>query len=109
MGTQARTFLLCLFQSMRVVHRERLVRVFVKEDEMQKKSSEDDLEDDKVTPEVIEFLLGQLGEKTKEGWVLKVQDDTKFAEQHPQTTLVHLQHWAKLIELFRPMIERYRA
>ena len=107
--TQARTFLLCLFQSMRTVHRERLVQVFASEEDLRKTSPDDDEEDDKVTPEVIEFLLEQLGEKTKEGWVLKVDDDTKFAEQHPQTTLVHLQYWAKQIDLFRPMIERYRA
>ena len=65
--------------------------------------------EDRVTPEVIELLLDQLGEKTSEGWILKVADDTKFAEEHPETTLVHLQHWAKQIELFRPLIERYRA
>mmetsp|Transcript_6086 Transcript_6086/g.14228 ORF Transcript_6086/g.14228 Transcript_6086/m.14228 type:complete len:288 (+) Transcript_6086:172-1035(+) len=66
-------------------------------------------DDDRVTPEVIAFLLEQVGEKTTEGWVLKVHDDATFAERYPQTTLVHLQHWAKQIECFGPMIERYRA
>ena len=107
--TQARTFLLCLFQSMGVVHRERLMKVF-EEDNVEKTCPEDDaMDDDRVNSEVIEMLLEQLGEKTSEGWVLKVADDHRFAEEHPQTTLVHLQYWAKQIELFRPMIEKYRS
>ena len=109
--TQARTFLMCLFQSMRVVHRERLMKVF-EDNGMIKTSPEDDDEDknnDRVTAEVIEMLLEQLGEKTSEGWVLKVADDLRFIEEHPQTTLVHLQYWAKQIELFRPMFEKYRS
>jgi len=114
---QARTFLLCLFQSMRTVHRERLINVFVKTDGSESLSKQMSMHpdgntnngEDRVTPEVIELLLDQLGEKTSEGWILKVADDTKFAEEHPETTLVHLQHWAKQIELFRPLIERYRA
>lgn len=107
--TRARTFLLCLFQSMGVVHRERLLKVF-ETDQHQKTCPEDDENnDDRVTSEVIETLLEQLGEKTSEGWVLKVADDLRFAEEHPQTTLVHLQYWAKQIELFRPMIEKYRS
>lgn len=109
--TQARTFLLCLFQSMRVVHRERLMKVF-DDNGMIKTSPEDDDDEkhkDRVTAEVIEMLLEQLGEKTSEGWVLKVADDLRFTEEHPQTTLVHLQYWAKQIELFRPMFEKYRS
>ena len=107
--TQARTFLLCLFQSMGVVHRERLMKVFEKEGD-EKTSAEDDAkDDDRVTSEVIEMLLEQLGEKASDGWVLKVADDLRFTEEHPQTTLVHLQYWAKQIELFRPMIETYRS
>jgi len=78
-----------------------------------KTSSADDDEDgdgNKVAPEVIDMLLEQLGQKSRsEGWVLKVDGDVKFAETHPQTTMVHLQYWAKQIELFRPMIQRYRA
>ena len=118
--TRARTFLMCLFQSMGVLHRERLVKVFADEtnasDQLMLKgdvSSNDHYtnneDSERVTPEVIAFLLEQLGEKTREGWVLKVADDVGFAEQHPQTTLVHLQYWSKQIELFRPMIEIYRA
>jgi hypothetical protein len=113
--TRARTFLLCLFQSMGIVHRERLVKVFANEnasDEIMKGGSDNDNNNDdseRVTPEVIAFLLEQLGEKTRGGWVLKVADDVRFAEQHPQTTLVHLQYWSKQIESFRPMIETYRA
>ena len=79
---------------------------------MIKTSPEDDDEEknnDRVTVEVIEMLLEQLGEKTSEGWVLKVADDLRFVEEHPQTTLVHLQYWAKQIELFRPMFEKYRS
>ena len=109
--TQARTFLLCLFQSMRVVHRERLMKVF-EDNIIEKTSAEDDEHDDddkRVTSEVIEMLLEQLGEKTIEGWVLKVADDLRFAEEHPQTTLVHLQYWGRQIELFQPMIEKYRS
>lgn len=112
--TQARTFLLCLFQSMRVVHRERLMRVFDAGNTGDNKKKHPDQEiiiadDDKVTAEVIEFLLEQVGEKRKEGWVLKVDDDVKFSETNPQTAVVHLQYWANQIELFRPMLQRYRA
>lgn len=109
--TQARTFLLCLFQTMRVVHRERLLMVFAHDNIPKTHATTDGGgdDDDRVTPEVIAFLLEQVGEKTTEGWVLKVHDDATFAERYPQTTLVHLQHWAKQIECFGPMIERYRA
>jgi len=64
---------------------------------------------DAVNPEAIEMLLGQVGKKTQEGgWVLKVDEDVKFAQMYPQTVIVHFQYWEKQIELFRPMIERYR-
>lgn len=106
---QARTFMMCVFQSMRVVHRERLTRVFVEDAFKQKTGPEDDEYDGEiVTPEVIDMLLEQLGEKTREGWVLKVADDVTFAEKHPQTTLVHLEYWAKQIDLFQSKLEMYR-
>ncbi|VEU33682.1 unnamed protein product [Pseudo-nitzschia multistriata] len=99
--TRTRTFLMCLFQTMGVVHKERLLGVFAEDD--------GDASEGGVTPEVVDFLLEQLGEKSPAGWVLKVADDAKFQKLHPQTTMVHLQHWAKQIELFRPMFETYRA
>ena len=112
--TQARTFLMCLFQSMRVVHKERLLRVFAKDKNYYNDDGNDDDGNNKdndgsVTPQVIDFLLEQLGQLTSEGWVLKVMDDVKFPELFPQPTMVHLQYWAKQIELFRPMFERYRS
>lgn len=112
--TQCRTFMMCLFQSMRIVHRERLMRVFADSDgnaTHEKRSSDDDVDDgeDKVTPEVIEMLLEQLGEKTREGWVMKVSDDVMFAQRHPQITLVHLQYWENQFNLFAPKIQKYRA
>jgi hypothetical protein len=106
---QARTFLLCLFQSMRVVHRERLMRVFVAAETTHPDNNNNNDGDDVVTTEVIGFLLEQVGKKSKEGWVLKVDDDLTFAEKNPQTTVTHLQYWAKQIELFTPMLLRYRS
>jgi len=102
--TQARTFLLCLFQYMRTVHRERLMHVYGTNETTHKDTDDDD----KLTPEAIEFLLEQVGKKTKDGWVLKIEDDVKFMEKNPQTVLIHLQYWAKQIELFKPMLLRYR-
>mmetsp|Transcript_23321 Transcript_23321/g.47599 ORF Transcript_23321/g.47599 Transcript_23321/m.47599 type:complete len:512 (-) Transcript_23321:66-1601(-) len=111
--TQARTFLMCLFQSMRVVHKARLLRVFAKDENHYNDGNDDDDDnkdnDGSVTPEVIDFLLEQLGQLTSEGWVLKVTDDVKFLQLFPQPTMVHLQYWVKQIELFRPMFERYRS
>jgi len=121
--TQARTFLLCLFQSMGVVHKERLLGVFARHpgndgndndndnynDNYNYNDNDNNDQDGRVTPQVVDFLLEQLGEKKSEGWVLKVADDVKFPKLHPQTTMVHLQYWAKQIESFRPMFERYRS
>jgi len=109
--TQARTFLLCLFQYMGTIHRERLLRVFVNAEITHPDDNNNDDNDghDVVTPEVIEFLLEQVGKLTKEGWVLKIADDVKFAQLNPQTAMVHLQYWVKQIELFTPMLLRYRS
>ncbi|OEU21733.1 hypothetical protein FRACYDRAFT_231878 [Fragilariopsis cylindrus CCMP1102] len=106
---QARTFILCLFQSMRVIHRERLMRVFVTPEITHPDSNNNNDGDDVVTTEVIGFILDQVGKQSKEGWVLKVDDDSTFAEKNPQTTVTHLQYWAKQIELFTPMLLRYRS
>jgi len=109
--TQARTFLLCLFQYMGTVHRERLLLVFENAaiTHPDNDNNDDDDGHDVVTPEVIEFLLEQVGKLTKEGWVLKVDDDVKFVQKNPQTAMVHLQYWVKQIELFKPMLLRYRS
>jgi hypothetical protein len=97
---QARTFLLFLFQSMRVVHRERLEHVYASENNGNG--------DDSVTPAVIGMLLEQLGKKTDEGWILKVDDDTTFGEKYPETLLVHVQHWANQMIPFQHLLQRYR-
>jgi DNA-directed RNA polymerase-3 subunit RPC5 len=106
---QARTFILCLFQSMKVVHRERLMRVFVTPEITHPDNNNNNDGDDVVTTEVIGFILEQVGKQSKEGWVMKVDDDLTFAEKNPQTTVTHLQYWAKQIELFTPMLLRYRS
>jgi DNA-directed RNA polymerase-3 subunit RPC5 len=107
---QARTFLLFLFQSMQVVHRQRLEHVFATP-QMNGSSNNVHLNDpnsQSVTPAMIGMLLDQVGKKTADGWVLKVDDDPSFAEQYPETLLAHAHYWTKVMELFKPMLQRYR-
>lgn len=100
---QARTFLLFMFHSMRTVYRERLSYVFGHDD-----TCDHDDDGDKVTPEIVEFLLEQLGKKTDDGWVLNVEDDEQYIENYSQSAFAHFQHWVKQSELFEPMISKYR-
>ncbi|KAG7338272.1 Sin-like protein conserved region-domain containing protein [Nitzschia inconspicua] len=122
---QARTFLLFLFQSMGVVHRKRLEHVFVlanndnptdprngrTNNNNNTTTTTSDVPPTAVTPAMLEYLLNQVGRKEHRsgGWVLKVDDDVTFGEQHPQTLLVHVQHWATLMEHhFALWLQRYR-
>ena len=70
--TQARTFLLLLFHSIRIVHQTRVLNVFGPYETSHPNDKNTD-DADKVTPEIIKFLLEQVGKKTIEGWVLKVE------------------------------------
>jgi DNA-directed RNA polymerase-3 subunit RPC5 len=106
---QARTFLLFLFQSMKVVHRERVERVYESQNINGTHSNGNRGRDDTaVTPAVIGMLLEELGEKTADGWVLKVDDDETFGEKYPDALIVHVQYWARQLENFRPLLRRYR-
>ncbi|KAL3902218.1 MAG: hypothetical protein SGARI_005947 [Bacillariaceae sp.] len=107
---QARTFLLFLFQSMRVVHRQRLEHVFAipQINGMNGNANINDPNSESVTPAMIGMLLEQVGKKTAEGWVLKVDDDPSFAQNHPDTFLAHAQYWTRVMEYFAPMLQRYR-
>mmetsp|Transcript_22006 Transcript_22006/g.35400 ORF Transcript_22006/g.35400 Transcript_22006/m.35400 type:complete len:170 (+) Transcript_22006:2-511(+) len=104
----ARNFLLLLFQSMRVVHRERLMHAFAAEGIGGQLSGTNGERRGTVTPTMIEILLEQLGKKTEEGWVLKVDDDIGFGEKYSETMLLHMQYWARLLEHYQPLLRRYR-
>jgi DNA-directed RNA polymerase-3 subunit RPC5 len=91
--TQARTFMLFLFQTMEVVHRSRLEHVYEG--------------DDQVNSEAILLLLEQIGKKTNEGWKLKVDDDASFAENYPMAIPIHLDFWRNQVRRFGPLLERY--
>ena len=107
---QARTFLLFLFQSMKVVHRERLEHVYESHNINGTHTTNGNRgrDDNSVTPAVIGMLLEELGKKTDDGWVLKVDDDETFGEEYPEALVVHVQYWARQMELFRPLLQRYR-
>jgi DNA-directed RNA polymerase-3 subunit RPC5 len=90
----ARTFILFLFQTIDVIHRSRLENVYAN--------------DDQVNTETIFMLLNQVGKKSPEGWRLKVEDDTTFAEKYHETLLVHLNFWASQLRRFQPLLDLYR-
>lgn len=113
--TQARTFLLLLFQTMGVVHRARLEHVYSPRggttnglNGNRRPSANWDDSDGEVTPAVLQMLLEQVGKKTHGGWVSKVDDDATFGEAHPQAALVHVRYWAEQLERFRDKLLRYR-
>lgn len=90
----ARTFILFLFQTIELVHRSRLEHVYDG--------------DDQVNPETLIMLLEQVGTKTPEGWKLRVDDDPSFAEKYQETSLVHLNYWARQLRRYQPLLDLYR-
>lgn len=90
----ARTFILFLFQTIEVVHRARLESVYKGDNE--------------VNPDVILMLLNQVGKKTREGWKLKLEDDTTFAAKYQDALVVNLNFWASQLRRFQPLLDLYR-
>jgi DNA-directed RNA polymerase-3 subunit RPC5 len=120
--TQARTFLLFLFHTLRIVHRPRLEHVYSKDQRDgavgngpngNNSTNFTDVDDYKnnngeVTPSVLQMLLQQVGKRAHEGWIMKVDDDTTFNERYPQASDVYTQYWAEQVPRFRDKLRRYR-
>jgi DNA-directed RNA polymerase-3 subunit RPC5 len=115
--TQARTFILFLFQTLRVVHRSRLEHVYLlgRRDGVgngrngnSQPGIDDEIDDGTVTPAVLQMLLEQVGKKTHEGWVLKVDDDPTFLERYGHASDVFTHYWAEQVHRFRDKLLRYR-
>ena len=121
----ARSFILFLFQTWRVVHRQRLEHVFSApmvaaigasrpKNGGKKPASNDDNKVMALSPEAIYMLLEQVGrpsrnaQGTGQGWVLKVDEDKTFSERYPEASIVHNQYWALQANYFEPLLQRYR-
>jgi DNA-directed RNA polymerase-3 subunit RPC5 len=91
---QARTFILYLLHSFGYVQRTRLDQVY---------------KDTKVTPEWIEVLLQQVGKKSLNGWVLKLEDNHAFCEAYPEHARLHQQYWERQSIHFSESIKKYLA
>eukprot|EP00529_Nitzschia_sp_RCC80_P000930 CAMPEP_0113444340 /NCGR_PEP_ID=MMETSP0014_2-20120614/2616_1 /TAXON_ID=2857 /ORGANISM="Nitzschia sp." /LENGTH=545 /DNA_ID=CAMNT_0000335349 /DNA_START=74 /DNA_END=1711 /DNA_ORIENTATION=+ /assembly_acc=CAM_ASM_000159 len=121
----ARSFMLFLFQTLRVVHRQRLEHVFSSpivaanatsrpKNGGKKTDSSDDKKISTLSPEAIHMLLEQVGrpsrnaQGTGQGWVLKVDEDTTFSERYPEASIVHNQYWELQANYFEPLLQRYR-
>jgi len=131
--SKARTFMLLLLQTMGIIHRTRLDYALglkkslghhggggVKKEDNNTMETEDDdgadnrnddhvipLPDDDLTCESVQMLLEQIAEKTPDGWVLKLQDDTAMLTKYPATTELHMQYWGRQMLRFPDQLRRY--
>jgi DNA-directed RNA polymerase III subunit RPC5 len=53
------------------------------------------------------FLLEQVAKRTKEGWELKLPDDTLFLEQFPEQVALFDRYWSRQATRFEKELSRY--
>lgn len=114
---QVRTFLLLLFQSKGLIRRSRLLRVYsssiTSTDVLREKSSSnsDSSRSSRspiaVTPERLLSLLKLIAKQTRDGWVVKIDDDIKFIDQHPVVRALHNTYWERQRTRFARELQVY--
>ena len=94
---QVRTFVLFVLQTVGYVSRGRLDYAFK------------DSENGENNSAAVLMILEQVAQKKSDGWKLKVEDDTNFVSQHPESVQTFLQFWGDQVQRFGQLLERYRS
>ena len=76
---RVRTFMLSLLQSQGLIRRKCLERVFAS--------------DERVSSEKLYTLLKLMAKQTENGWVLRLEDDTRFVADNPAYVAIHQRYW----------------
>jgi DNA-directed RNA polymerase-3 subunit RPC5 len=97
---ELRDLILLLLNMYGMVQRERLVRVYARDEE-----------DAIINPESITFLLQTVAKRSDGNncWVAKVQDDDTFAANFPEVAAFHGVYWVKKKERLKKLVVAYES